>query len=353
MVLAAFVEATLGRVAALGEERGKVLSAFARLGGLGAINERTKTITDGVDFRPTTDTSCFLTASRASDTATAVMFVFLSGCVLGAVPQYVKVVALRSSEGLSLTSLALMNVSNVCATMNVFVLHYEQIKRCANGMDGYGYGDCQASLVTLYYTLAYTLLWVPLYPLAAYYTSAAKVEYFGRVMTKRRAAWIGMVMHAVPCLLLAAPIVRMLLGSTCYEFENYAVFLGLLNALLETTRYVPQLWESLNAQASGAMSYMRLLLSVGGGLGATIQKAAMNESWSTWGPPLVGHGLEMAIFCVNVFNDMTNRRACGAVRDMDNVEETDELVADDEKRDAADEKKPPDSSAWKMVAHYL
>jgi len=79
----------------------------------------------------------------------------------------------------------------------------------------------------------------------------------------------------------------------------------------------------------------------------------MNESWSTWGPPLVGHGLEMAIFCVNVFNDMTNRRACGAVRDMDSVEETDELVADDEKRDADDEKKPPDSSAWKMVAHYL
>ena len=85
--------------------------------------------------------------------------------------------------------------------------------------------------MTLYYTLAYTLLWVPLYPIAAYYTSTAKVEYFGRVMTKRRAAWIGMVMHAVPCLLLAAPVGRMLLGSTCYEFENYALFLGLLNAL--------------------------------------------------------------------------------------------------------------------------
>lgn len=351
MVLAALVEATLGRVAALGDERGKVLSAFARLGSLGAIDDRTKTITDGVDFRPTTDTSCFLTAARASDAATAVMFVFLSGCVLGAVPQYVKVVALRSSEGLSLTSLALMNVSNVCATMNVFVLHYEQIKRCASGMDGYGYGDCQASLVTLYYTLAYTLLWVPLYPIAAYYTSTAKVEYFGRVMTKRRAAWIGMVMHAVPCLLLAAPVGRMLLGSTCYEFENYALFLGLLNALLETTRYVPQLWESIKAQTSGAMSYMRLLLSVGGGLGATIQKAAMNESWSTWGPPLVGHGLEMAIFCVNVFNDMTGRRACGAVRDMESAEETEELV-DGQRRDD-DEKKSSSGSAWSFVVHYL
>ena len=60
MVLAALVEATLGRVAALGDERGKVLSAFARLGSLGAIDDHTKTITDGVDFRPTTDTSCFL-----------------------------------------------------------------------------------------------------------------------------------------------------------------------------------------------------------------------------------------------------------------------------------------------------
>ena len=97
---------------------------------------------------------------------------------------------------------------------------------------------------------------------------------------------------------------------------------------------------------------MRLLLSVGGGLGATIQKAAMNESWSTWGPPLVGHGLEMAIFCVNVFNDMTGRRACGAVRDMESAEETEELV-DGRRRDDDDEKKPSSGSAWSFVVHYL
>ena len=96
---------------------------------------------------------------------------------------------------------------------------------------------------------------------------------------------------------------------------------------------------------------MRLLLSVGGGLGATIQKAAMNESWSPWGPPLVGPGLELALFCVNVFNDMTGRRACGAVRDMESAEETEELV-DGQRRDD-DEKNPSSGSAWSFVVHYL
>jgi hypothetical protein len=344
MVLASVVEATLGRVAALGRTASSASTSASGVADAGAatlrrlgaaktrgtsslddLNEHAKIITDGVDFRPVTDTSCFVDAYRSSDAATAVMFVFISGCVLGAVPQYLKVVVLGTSEGLSLSSLALMNVSNVCATMNVFILHYEQIRRCVAGAAGYEYERCQASLLTLYYTLIYTLLWIPLYPLAAHFTSDRKTEYFGYVMSKRKAAWYGLALWAVPCALLAAPVARMLFGSTCFEFERYAIFLGLTNAVLETTRYVPQLWESVHSKGSGAMSYMRLALSVAGGLGATIQKAVMHESWSTWGPPLIGHGLEMAIFCVNLFNDMTRRRertdmrkeALGLMRDSD------------------------------------
>ena len=282
-------------------------------------------VVDGVDFRPRTDTSCFVESFPASGAATAVMFVFISGCVLGAMPQYLKLIVLGSAEGLSLTSLALTNVSNLCASLNVFILHFEQIRYCVQGEDGYEYDRCQASLLTLYYTLIYTLLWMPMYALAAHFSSDKKVAYFGHVMTERRAAWYGMVLHLLPCIVLLAPAIRMLFGSTCYEFENYAIMLGVMNAVFETTRYVPQLWESIHSGVSGAMSYMRLLLSIAGGLGATIQKALMDESWSTWGPPLIGHGLELSIFFVNLYNDMRSKRADEAT---DN--ESSELVEDDE-----------------------
>jgi len=273
-----------------------------------AMDAHAAIVVDGVDFRPTVDTMCFLEAFDRSASASAVMFVFIAGCVLGAIPQYLKLIILRDAEGLSLVSLALMNMSNVCATLNVFILHFEQIRRCVDGAEGYEYERCQSSLLTLYYTVIYTLLWMPLYPLAAYYCSDKKAVYFGRVMSERKAAWWGLLAHAVPCLAIALPLSKMFFGSSCYEFETYALVLGVCNAVLEATRYLPQLFESIYASGSGAMSYMRLLLSVAGGLGATVQKAVMHESISTWGPPLIGHTLECAIFIINVFNDLSDKR---------------------------------------------
>ena len=67
------------------------------------------------------------------------------------------------------------------------------------------------------------------------------------------------------------------LARVC-EFGSYTVALGLLNGVLEATRYLPQVWESWKYQGSGSMSYVRLALSIAGGLGACIQKAQMHES---------------------------------------------------------------------------
>ena len=90
MVLASVVEATLGRVAALGRTASSASTSASGVADAGAatlrrlgaaktrgtsslddLNEHAKIITDGVDFRPVTDTSCFVDAYRSSDAATA------------------------------------------------------------------------------------------------------------------------------------------------------------------------------------------------------------------------------------------------------------------------------------------
>ena len=49
-------------------------------------------------------------------------------------------------------------------------VHFEQIKQCIKqSVPEYSFDACQASLLTFYYTLVYTLLWFPLYPLAAHF----------------------------------------------------------------------------------------------------------------------------------------------------------------------------------------
>ena len=77
--------------------------------------------------------------------------------------------------------------------------------------------------------------------------------------------------------------------------------------MLEATRYLPQVFASLYGDGSVALSYLRLLLSIGGGVGATVQKALMQEDISTWFPPLVGHSLEMAIVAINLYKDVGKR----------------------------------------------
>ena len=161
------------------------------------------------------------------------MFIFITGVVLGAVPQYLKLIILANSDGISLTSLALMNVSNFCATLNIFILHFEQIKKCVKNEDGFNYDSCQASLLTFYYTLIYTVLWLPLYPLAAHFCSDEKIEMCGHVNSVRRHAFFGMFAHGLPCIVLLAPVARMAIGGTCYEFESYAMLFGVMNAILE------------------------------------------------------------------------------------------------------------------------
>ena len=236
------------------------------------------------------------------------MFIFIAGVVLGAVPQYLKLILLANSEGISLTSLALMNVSNVTATLNIFILHFEQIKQCVRQADGFTFDSCQASLLTFYYTLVYTLLWFPLYPLAAHFCAEKKVEHCGVVASGRAHANRGLVAHLVPCLILAAPVVRMVFNGGCFGFESYAMLLGVMNAILEATRYLPQVFASWHSEGSGALSYLRLLLSIGGGVGATVQKALMHEDVSTWFPPLVGHSLEIVIVAINLYHDVSGAR---------------------------------------------
>lgn len=234
------------------------------------------------------------------------MFIFIFGVVLGAVPQYLKLILLASSEGISLVSLALMNVSNLTATLNIFILHFEQIKQCVKqNAPKYSFDACQASLLTFYYTLVYTLLWFPLYPLAAHFCSNRKSEVCGVVQTQRQHAWQGLLAHLVPCAILAAPVLKMAASSgACHEYEAYALLLGVVNAILEATRYLPQVYASWYSMGSGSLSYLRLLLSIGGGVGATVQKAVMHEDVSTWFPPLVGHSLEIVIVLMNLYHDM-------------------------------------------------
>ena len=244
------------------------------------------------------------------------MFIFIAGVVLGALPQYLKLILLATADGISLPSLALMNVSNMTATLNIFILHFQQIKSCVQNKtsEGFTFESCQASLLTFYYTIVYTLLWFPLYPLAVHFCSDEKSEVCGMMRTGKQHGQTGLIAHVIPCVLFSIPVLLMVVGGTCFDYENYAMLLGVFNAVLEATRYLPQVYASYYSEGSGSLSYLRLLLSIGGGVGATVQKAMMKEDISTWFPPLVGHSLEIIIVIMNLYHDLQGAKRAGGMK---------------------------------------
>ena len=235
------------------------------------------------------------------------MFIFIFGVVLGAVPQYLKLILLASSEGISLVSLALMNVSNLTATLNIFILHFEQIKQCVKqNAPKYSFDACQASLLTFYYT--YGVHPAVVSPLPAGRTLLFQSEIRGvrrRAQTQRQHARggfvgsLGAVRHPGGARVEDGGVQRRVPRVRGVRF---ALGRGQRHPRSDAVS-APGLRE-LVLDGSGSLSYLRLLLSIGGGVGATVQKAVMHEDVSTWFPPLVGHSLEMVIVLMNLYHDM-------------------------------------------------
>jgi hypothetical protein len=164
------------------------------------------------------DTHCFVETHDAWRGAEVLTILAILAFVAGAIPQYIKLIVLATDKGNSLTALALLNVSAVTATLNIFILHYEQIKQCVRG--DMGFDDCNTSLLTFYYTATWTILWFPVYTLAARYCSDEETEEVcGATRTRRQNARIGFWAHVIPCVGLAAPVVGMVLRGNCYEYE--------------------------------------------------------------------------------------------------------------------------------------
>ena len=104
------------------------------------------------------------------------------------------------------------------ATLNIFILHYEQIKQCVRG--DMGFDDCNTSLLTFYYTATWDDPVVP------------RVHARGEVLLGRgdrgglrrdadaEAEREDRVLaHVIPCVGHAAPVVGMVLRGNCYEYE--------------------------------------------------------------------------------------------------------------------------------------
>jgi uncharacterized protein with PQ loop repeat len=250
---------------------------------------------------------------------------FVVSALIGA-PQAYKIYARKSSRGVSFWTLALGNVGGFLCVLNLYVLHYDQIKLSGNAFaDFKGWARGQPSLLFIWVELANTLSMLIVTPMAYAYVEDSEHAFavttpLGGVdwsMKKAVRAGVLLQMVIVACAWAPALIVLHRAGE-CAPMAWYGNAIGVVVAMIICLKFIPQVKESYENKGSGSLSYLTYGADLCGGLVAFLQKLLVtNERVSTWLPPLILHSLEAYVLGMNAINDKARLGAGAARRDRD------------------------------------
>ncbi|OUS47907.1 hypothetical protein BE221DRAFT_70149 [Ostreococcus tauri] len=229
-----------------------------------------------------------------------------------AVPQMMKIHRRRSSRGVSFWTLGLTNVGGCLSVLNMYVLHYDQIRLAGSPLDDFGrWRDAQASLVFLWVESMNALSMLAVWPLA--YAHVEEVERAFVLNVKgvnvewsmKKACRYGLLAQCVVVVGCWVPaLVALGNAGECAPMAWYGNLIGAVVAVLICVRFLPQVVESSTNKGSHSLSYVTYGCDILAGLVALAQKLFVTkERVSTWLPPLILHSMEAYVLVINYVND--------------------------------------------------
>ncbi|CAK9093238.1 unnamed protein product [Durusdinium trenchii] len=218
----------------------------------------------------------------------------IAGTVLAILPAHVKMLSLRSADGVSPHTLLLTNIQQMLAAWNMLVLKYPQLQKCHLEEP-----LCQCNLLALYQTLAQWLLQVPLFYWCVHFAADSSKEHLQRTWQMQ----LGALLFG------SALLVSWSTLSTCtWSLRLVASILGYISAFLNIFKLLPQIRTSLQHRGSGSISYpMYFAMSLGGFLNLYFQFFQSHERLSTVVSTAVGNFMYCIVLCVCVYFDCCAR----------------------------------------------
>lgn len=219
----------------------------------------------------------------------------IAGTALAIIPAHLKILSLRSADGVSAHTLLLTNVQQMLASWNMLVLKFPQMQMCHLNEP-----LCQCNLLALYQTLAQWLLQVPLYYWCAHFAPESEKKQLNR----RWQVQMGVLLVGTGALIAWS------MFSTCsWSLRLLASILGYVSAVLNIFRLLPQILTSFQHRGSGSISYrMYTLMSVGGLLNVYFQVFKSHERLSTVVSTTVGNLMFFIVLFVCLYFDCCERR---------------------------------------------
>ncbi|KAI0088322.1 hypothetical protein BDY19DRAFT_994229 [Irpex rosettiformis] len=216
------------------------------------------------------------------------------GLVISYLPQHLRIILAKSSEGFSPWFLLLGSTSTVAGVLNIIVKQWE-IVRCCHVLSAGNCIEATAGIFQLFIQwFCFTMILV-LYML--YYPSHLKfatVDVDGRpVKTEiKRDEWrLSITLSWIVFLFTAffASITFLLLGTESspdsVRLSSWATFLGVSSTMLAAFQYFPQIVHTYRHKVVGALSIPMMCIQTPGAiLMVTSIAIRPGTNWTTWSP---------------------------------------------------------------------
>lgn len=205
------------------------------------------------------------------------------GCILAVIPQHVRLLRTKSSEGLSYMYLFLSQINQFSSVINAVLLKFGQIRACF----AVGLGKCTPSVLTLYQLFG---IWAINFPIYWWFLLYFKLD---GTASKKREWMAARVLFGVFFLYgVAVSVVSYALLHVYGECGNAVLYfgfsMGMTSTVLTVVQWTPQIWQTWRMQDGGSLSTLMLCLQAPGSLVIVYFLVfSSQENWTTWLPYFV------------------------------------------------------------------
>ncbi|KAK3646268.1 hypothetical protein LTR56_008619 [Elasticomyces elasticus] len=258
--------------------------------------------------------------AHPSPLTTALAAVLLAGILLSYLPQHLKILSRRSSEGLSPWWVLLGALSSIAALGNILTLptSREDVACCKT----IGRGECVAALLGVgqigcqwgcfMFIVMLFLIYFP-HPTSTTADLTSPVSSLTSPATpppKRRDAVIVAITTTLALLTIGLTSL-VLIAAYPSQTQTWANLLGIIAGLLSAVQYVPQIWYTYHLRDVKSLSVITMLIQVPGAFlfAFSLWQRVGWEGWSTWAVYIVTGFLQGILLVMAIIYYMQHRRA--------------------------------------------
>ncbi|KAG7884859.1 hypothetical protein KL938_001116 [Ogataea parapolymorpha] len=218
------------------------------------------------------------------------------GIYVSYIPQHLKIVNRRTSEGLSPLFLLLGSTSGFSSLVNLLLVSSPARKCCLTDLNKF---QCIYSQLGLIQVAAQAVGYSLILILCAYLTRPP-IDVPGSNEEKIGRAYRWFLIYVV--LNAALAIYFLFFNADFNETMAFANFSGILSTILATAQYLPQIHTTYTLKHAGTLSmHMMLLQTPGGYLWSFTLFMQPGSSWSSWLPYFTAANLQLLLLIMCLY----------------------------------------------------